>query len=121
MMSSAIGRVSDDFWSPDGIRHSGNVLGYHLTGDEQNIGQLQVVQKSLTDFLIRITNKPEPTPEVFEFIRNKMHKIIGDNINIKIDVVEHLEKEKSGKLRLVKCEINPPEEFRLKRTGRAGN
>ncbi len=108
MMSPAIGRLTDDFWSIDGTRHSGLVLGIHIVTAHQGIGQLQVIQKTLTDFHVRITNRPPPNEEVFEFIRKQMKKIIGDGISIHIEVVDKLPQEKSGKTRFMICEIDPP-------------
>ncbi len=109
LMSPGVGRLIDDFWGPDGIRHTGNVLGIHLTAEPAHqIGQMQVIQKTLTDFLVKITRKPEPSSEVLEFIPMQMKKIIGQGINVKIEIVDEIPKEKSGKTRFLKCEINPP-------------
>ena len=110
LMSTVVGRLQDDIWSPDGTRHSGNVLGFHLTVGEEGIviGQTQFVQKSLTDFHVRITDRPEPTPEMFEYLTRRMKDILGDGINVTFEVVDNIPREKSGKIRYVKCEIDPP-------------
>jgi phenylacetate-CoA ligase len=109
LMSPGIGRLVDDFWGPDGIRHTGNVLGIHLTAEPApEIGQMQVIQKTLTDFVVKITRKPEPSQEVLEFIPMRMKSIIGQGINIRIEIVDEIPKEKSGKTRFLKCEINRP-------------
>ncbi len=106
LMSSAVGRVQDDIYSADGTRLSGLTFSVHLlTAFDRPIGQLQVVQKSYSDFLVRIKNKPEPTRETMDFIRSQMHKFLGDSINIDIQVVEEIPHEKSGKTRFVICEV----------------
>jgi len=108
-MSPGVGRVQDYFYTPDGVRHAGLVLGYHMSSDHDvKIGQIQIVQKGLKDYLIRITNRPEPTERVFDFIRRQMHKIVGEGINIEIVIVDEIPREKSGKTRFVICEIEAP-------------
>ena len=106
LMSSAVGRVQDDIYSTDGSRLSGLAFSVHLlTAFDRPIGQLQVIQKTLTDFLVRIKSKPEPTQQTMDFIRSQMRKILGDSINIEIQIVDGIPPEKSGKTRCVFCEV----------------
>jgi phenylacetate-CoA ligase len=106
-MSAGVGRLQDCFYGSDGTRHSGNVLGIHLTVGENNvaIGQTQFVQKSVTEFLVRVTNKPEPTAETFEFLERRTKELIGDDISVRFEVVDKIPPEASGKTRFVICEI----------------
>jgi phenylacetate-CoA ligase len=101
-MSPGIGRLFDDIKRPDGGKMSGNVLGYHLTTSRDFlIGQMQVIQESLTEFKVLITDKPRPGQEVFDFIRSKMAAILGEGITVDIEVVKDIPREKSGKTRYV--------------------
>jgi len=110
LMSPGIGRLQDYIYTPDGVRHSGQMLGYHISAaPDVKIGQIQIVQKTLTDFLVRITKKPEPTTKVFDFIKSQMRKLIGEAININIEIVDKIPREKSGKTRFVICEIQDSE------------
>lgn len=115
LMSTVVGRLLDDFWGLDGTRHSGNVLGFHLTVAEEGIeiGQVQFIQESLTKFHVRITDKPEPTPKVFEYLARRMKDIIGNGIDITFEVVKEIPREKSGKIRYAICEIDPPPNARF--------
>jgi phenylacetate-CoA ligase len=107
LISNVVGRLSDDFWGTDGQRHTGHTLSYHLTmNPDYPIGQIQIIQNTLTDFYVRITDKPEPTEKTFAFIESKMKGIIGETISIKIEVVKELPKEKSGKVRLLICNVD---------------
>ena len=109
LMGPTVGRVQDDIWLPDGTRQSGLMIAVHLTADSgHKIGQTQIVQRSVTDFLIRITNKPEPDAETFAFLRRRMHEMLGDGITVDIDVVDEIPQEKSGKTRFVICQVTPP-------------
>jgi len=109
LMSPAVGRIQDHFYSPDGTRHSGLMLAVHIVSDHHIIvGQIQVVQKTLTDFHVKLVRKPEPTQEVLNYIESQMRKIIGEKINIEIELVDEIPKEKSGKVRFVICEVPEP-------------
>ena len=109
-MDATVGRVLDCVYSPDGTRHSGNVLGIHLTTGHDNmaIGQMQFIQKSLTHFLIRLTDKPTPTPETFSFLEQNMKTILGPEVTVAFEVVDSIPQAPSGKTRYVICEIPPP-------------
>jgi phenylacetate-CoA ligase len=113
LMSPGVGRLLDSFYTADGRKQSGLMLGVHISTDYKiRIGQMQIIQKTLTDFHVKITNRPEPTRETFEFIKDRMKKMIGENININIEVVNEIPKEKSGKTRFVICEVTPPKSTR---------
>jgi phenylacetate-CoA ligase len=109
-MDAAVGRLHDCFYGPDGTRHSGNVLGIHLTLAEDGVavGQAQFIQRSLTRFLVRMTDKPEPSQETFNYLERRMKEIIGAGITVDFEVVARIPEEPSGKTRYVICEIPPP-------------
>lgn len=110
LMSTVIGRLQDDIWGPDGTRHSGNVLGIHLTVEDDgvSVGQVQFIQKSPTHFHIKLAGPPEPGPEVFDYITRRIRSMIGEVITTSFEVVDNIPREKSGKIRYVICEIDPP-------------
>ncbi len=104
-MDKALGRLSDVLYKQDGTKVLSHILGIALTMEGPPIGQMQFIQKTYTDFVVKITNKPEPTQEIFDFINKEMKLLLGDSLNIVIEVVDKIPKEKSGKFRFVKCEI----------------
>ena len=106
LMDRAVGRVTDDVFAANGDRVSGHALGIALTMDGPVIGQMQIVQRALGDYEVRITDKPEPTKEIFEFLDCQMRILLGDNIKVNINIVEALHKEKSGKVRFVISEMD---------------
>lgn len=108
-MDKAIGRLIDMLYRSDGTKISGNVLGIALTFEGPEIGQTQIIQKSFTDFVIKITDRPQPTQDIFDYIDQTMKKHMGESINLTIEVVKEIPKEKSGKVRFAKCEIEQPD------------
>jgi phenylacetate-CoA ligase len=113
MMSKAIGRLTDDIYSPEGVRHSGHVLGYALAESGPMIGQIQVLQESLTRFLVRLTNKPAPRQEDFDYISGVFERLLGDGVEVIFEIVDNIPKEKSGKVRFVKCLLDTETRARL--------
>ena len=106
-MSAGVGRVADDFLDEQGRRHSAHVLAVHLTADmDHRIGQVQIVQRSLLDFLVRITRKPEPTPETYKFLEDRMKKLIGESIQLEFELVDNIPPERSGKTRFFICLVS---------------
>ena len=104
-MDKALGRVSDIIYRPDGSKILGHVLGIAITFEGPPIGQSQIIQNTYTDFHVKITNKPKPTQEILDFIEREMKHLIGESINVTIEIVDEIPKEKSGKMQFVKCLI----------------
>ena len=106
LMSAGIGRLSDSFITRDGGRHSGLSLTIYILRTGPPIGQCQVIQKTLTDFHVLVTDDPMPDQAVFDHIRAAIQRAAGADVAVTIEVVTEIPKEKSGKIRLLKCEID---------------
>ena len=76
--------------------------------DGIDVGHMQFIQKSLTHFLVRLTNRPSLTPETFKYIERHMKEIVGPGITVAFEVVESIPRERSGKTRYVISEVPPP-------------
>ncbi len=108
LMKSASGRISDYFWGPDGTRHAGLVIANQIITESMEIGEMQIIQKSIYDFCVRLTNQPPPSDETMNIIKNGMKKIIDLDINVSFEIVDKIPLEASGKKRFVICEIDRP-------------
>jgi phenylacetate-CoA ligase len=106
-MSAGVGRVSDDFLDASGRSHSAYVLVAHIPAElSHRIGQIQIVQRSLLDLLVRMTRKPEPTPETFQFVESRLKKLIGEAIRVEFELVDKIPPERSGKTRFFICLVD---------------
>ena len=112
-MSSAVGRDTDDVWTAEGVRHSGHIVAIMLTEHGPDVGQVQVVQKSLYEFHARVLNRPEPTQANFDHISNSLRNLIGEDTVVTFEVVENIPREKSGKVRFVISELDAQTRERL--------
>ncbi|MBD3257042.1 AMP-binding protein [candidate division GN15 bacterium] len=106
MMNPAVGRVTDEIWAADGSRHSGHIIGMAVAEGGPFFGQVQIVQEGIDFFRVKLAHKPTPTQEHFDYVTNAIHKLVGPNAEVKIDIVESIPQEKSGKVRFVICKLD---------------
>lgn len=105
MMGATVGRSHDRVVLMDGRTIDGNVLLYHTTTDDvHRIGQLQIVQRSVTKFLVRINRKPEPTEATLAFVRDQLRKLLGE-IEVEFEIVDEIPRDPSGKVRSLISEM----------------
>ncbi len=97
------GRVTNYILKPDGTKLNEYILMvifYELyTKDKHNkaIEKFKIYQNGL-DFLIKIIPLENYNESCEKFIRKRMYEEIGKEIKIKFEIVEIIEREKSGKL-----------------------
>lgn len=113
LMSPTVGRETDDFWSADGARHSGITMYLQVADNGPMFGQMQIIQTALTEFHFRITNRPPPTDEHREHLKNSMESMFGSDIKVTIEVVDSIPPMKSGKTMFTVCRIDPPTKTKL--------
>ncbi len=115
-MGAAVGRVADEGYRPDGTAYSGLTFAYHVftRGD---IGEVQIIQRSLDSYQVLVTREPPPPPQAFEELRAGMRKLLGADVTVAFELVDEILWERSGKKRYFKCELGPEELARV-RAGR---
>lgn len=98
------GRVGDYILCPDGTKKNSFVLAYIIResveeGYKGSIKQYRVIQNE-NKFLMEFVPGENYTEEVSDIIKKRMHKEIGQEIEIEIKLVPQIKREKSGKLRI---------------------
>ena len=103
------GRAYDMVIDPDGNRFHPEVLMYvfeELKSKGAGIRQFQVIQKSVDAFLINIVPdkyyKKKTEEDILSRIRNKIHP----EFSVRFCYPDEIMREKSGKLRVIKSELN---------------
>jgi len=61
------------------------------------VGQMQFIQKTLTHFLIRMTDKPTPTAETFAYLEKRMKALISPEVTVAFEVVEKIPQAPSAR------------------------
>jgi phenylacetate-CoA ligase len=105
LMESVTGRVADFLVKNDGTRVAGvSLIENTLTGIP-GIDQMQIVQESLDQIILRIV--PGETYQRTTEIRliEYFKEIFGESVNIEIDTVSFIQAESSGKYRFTICKV----------------
>ena len=103
------GRAYDMVIDPDGNRLHPEVLMYifeELKSSRAGISQFQVIQKSVDTFLINIVSDMYYRKATEEDILNRIREKIHPGLFVNFCYVDEIPREKSGKLRVIKSEIN---------------
>lgn len=102
------GRVGDVFRTINGQTVS-PVFFAHLIGvvaKQREIKRYQAIQHDLTRLTLRIVPEEKDQPLNFEFIIDEIKKVFGNNAEVKIELVDSIEKTVSGKYRYTISEVN---------------
>jgi len=102
MMSGVQGRVVDHVVLAGGRRVSPSSLVLYLVDNGPPVGQVQVIQDKIDHLIIKMTNDPTPDERVFDYYRQTVHELLGDDMQLTFEVVKEIPREKSGKYRFVK-------------------
>lgn len=108
IISKIHGRAYDVIIDPAGNKHHPEVLMYifeELKSNSADIKQFQVVQKDSELLLIRLVVDAGYNRNSEEMIRKLIHKKIHPGIRPVFKYVNAIDREKSGKLRIIKSEI----------------
>ena len=108
LIKTIIGRNKDLLFTEDGKKVHGAYIGYIAQQCKQKhmgLKQYQVVQDMPNNIVFNIIIDEGYTSKTDTYITLKLQEKLGKTMNIRINKVETIEREKSGKLRVVKCNI----------------
>ena len=108
LLESIHGRAYDVLQMPSGSRIHPEAVIYVFEGIQSKTNafeQFQVVQESLDQVLVRIIPNKNWSDDIQRMLVSDLKRDISNDINYNIQIVDEIFREKSGKLRLVKCEI----------------
>ncbi len=99
-----IGRITDNFLTKSNRKVSSSAIATYISTFQLKMKEYQIIQKDYDKFHVRII-KNKDYNEDFSAIENVLKEYFGD-VKIITDFVYKIEKEKSGKKLLFKCNIN---------------
>lgn len=103
VIKEVVGRIEDVVTGPDGRQ----LVRFHgiFTG-QPNIIEGQIIQETLTDFVVRLV----PTPDFSEVdeidVRNRMHQRLGAQVTVRIEKVSSIPRAPSGKFKAVVSKVD---------------
>jgi phenylacetate-CoA ligase len=98
------GRKLDLITAYNGTKVSG-VFFPHLMKEIKEIKKFQIVQKSLTDIVVKIVEQSTISEEKVAFLRQQIQNVVGPEVNITFDFVDDIPLNATGKFRVTISEI----------------
>ena len=99
-MKKILGRQDDLIICPNG-RVIISPIFMNIMRDIPGIAQYRIAQESKRKLTISIVKDEKFSGETLNNVVEEVRKIVGENMSIKLSVVERIEREKSGKIRAV--------------------
>ncbi len=117
LMKNIVGRVTDNFIDAEGNTVATISLSHYLIAEGPKVGQVQLIQNSPTEITVRITNDPPPDDSTKQFYINRLTHVMKGLKNVRFEIVDKIEAEKSGKFRFAICNLSNDDIARLKKAG----
>ena len=100
VITSIEGRLDDLLMTPDGryVTPAGMTLAFEYI---KEIKQSQIVQENKEEIIVKIVKTEKYTEKDTEFLLSELRKRLGNEIGIRIDFVDEMQRTKSGKIPFV--------------------
>jgi phenylacetate-CoA ligase len=98
VIKEVVGRVEDVVTGPDGRQ----LVRFHgIFTDQQNIIEGQIIQETLTDFVVRLVPTQDFSEKDEIDVRQRMQQRLGDQVTVTIEKVDSIPRSSSGKFKAV--------------------
>jgi len=112
MIEGIKGRANDFIVLPDGQIVASCFLVIIMQAIH-DIGQYRIVQGDKRQILVQLTKGREFDPRTPERIKEEIRKVIGSTLEVKVEILEELGRDESGKIRTVVSKIIPDMQERI--------
>lgn len=110
LIKKIAGRSADTLYSIDKRPITAGSLVLYLVDEAPGLlGQVQIIQDKIDHLCIRLTPDPEPTQEIIEYQKNKVHELFGGEMEVTFELVNEIPMESSGKYLFTKCLLTEKE------------
>ena len=99
------GRVADMFVNSRGVRVAGVSLTNRIIKECSAIRELQIVQKAIGRFELRVVRGPEFAASAIDDLTTRLDAFMGEPNDVTVVMVDHIPRESSGKVRFCKNEV----------------
>ncbi len=105
------GRIREYFRLPDGRRiHPLGIILPVITENAPWLNQFQMVQETKTSFVLRLTVLRQPEDGELETIKKLVIDKLGSEAEFRVELVDHIPFESSGKFKDSRCLIQPDDD-----------
>ncbi|EKE04532.1 MAG: hypothetical protein ACD_20C00052G0007 [uncultured bacterium] len=100
VMELKVGRLSDNFLSPVGKLVPTCNIGWHIAHVTKDIKQFQIIQETVSDFIIRLVSSEELKEENEENLKTLLKGLLGTSyVNIQFEYLNEIPPGSNGKYR----------------------
>lgn len=114
VLEEVVGRIEDVVVGPDGRQM---VRLDHTFRDMPKVAAGQIVQRSVTDLLVRVVAGPTFDPDDEAEIKRRIRQRLGSSVSVEVETVEQIERTPAGKFRAVISQLDESETTGLSREG----
>jgi hypothetical protein len=114
-----MGRVTDNFYLPNGDVVCGVSLPRHINYKTNGILKVQIIQEALRDFRIRYVPSTDFRESDLELVSQKAREYFGSDARVNLERVHEIERERSGKTRLCISRVSKKDMAEAKAAGLA--
>ena len=105
IMDKLVGRVADFIKKVDGSLVAGVSLVERTLTAYEGIEQMQIVQDKLEQIVLNIVKAPTFSDETEDKVLDEFRAVFGGSVDIKINYIENISQEASGKYRFSICNV----------------
>jgi phenylacetate-CoA ligase len=105
LIDKIVGRAYDVIYNRNGQAFHGEYFMYifeELQRQGIAVSAFQVIQLDYERFLVKLVMSERDRGKVEEYVQGRVRATYGDYVNMRFEYVQHIEREKSGKIRLIK-------------------
>jgi len=110
-MKMAAGRVTDFLVTPERKIISGASLTIYLVANTPGVAQAQIVQESIDEIVLRIVKGDNFGEQSLAYLRTEFPKFFGPTMRYRLEFVDSIPLEASGKYRFSISKVDPAEIF----------
>jgi phenylacetate-CoA ligase len=108
LMESVVGRVADFLVRKDGSLVAGVSLIERTLTAISGIEQMQIVQDEINRITLNIVPNAKYDEASNKMLSDEIHNVFGKDLNLKINRMDNIPRESSGKYRFSICNIKRP-------------
>lgn len=105
LLKSIEGRIDDLFISPGGKLYTASALAEKM-GGIPGISQFRIIQESLRRINVQIAPDKNFSEETIKEIKGQLLQLMGTDFDIKVEVIDKIPPDPSGKLRSIISKVN---------------
>lgn len=121
LMKGIIGREYDSFIDSNGRTVIALSLADLLIDRGPRVGQIQIIQNNPSEITVRLCGGPTLDESGRAFYSEGLKRLVCGTEIVKFEMVDKIEREKSGKYRFTICRVDPQEIARLKQKAGVGS